>query len=76
MSRRGGGAHRVTSLEADEAGVRVGLGGQRRGARVAGARVRVHRRQPRAALHQAVEVERDAVAGRAYLYARYFVVVA
>lgn len=68
----------VTSLEADQAGVRVGLGGQRRGARVAGAgvRVRVHRRQPRAALHQAVEVERDAVAGRAYLYARYFVVVA
>lgn len=36
--------------------------------------MRVHRRQARAALHKAVEVERDAVAGCAYLYARYFVV--
>lgn len=30
-------------------------------------RVRVHGREPRAALHEAVEVERDAVAGRADL---------
>lgn len=35
--------------------------------RVRRQRVRVHGRQARAALHQAVEVERDAVAGRADL---------
>lgn len=57
--------------------MRVGRAAVGRGALLlrAGVRGRVHRRQPRAALHQAVEVERDAVARRAYLYARYFVVV-
>lgn len=66
--------------EADEAAVRVGRGEVGRGAlllrarvrqrvrvRVRRQRVRVHGRQARAALHQAVEVERDAVAGRADL---------
>lgn len=66
--------------EADEAVVRVGGGDVGRGAlleRVCArvrVRVRVHRRQPRAALHQAVEVEGDAVRGRADLDARDLVV--
>ena len=59
--------------EADEAVVVVGVGcaGVRRAVRQ---RVRVHRRQPRAALHQGLEVERDAVARRADLDARDLVV--
>lgn len=55
-------------------GVGRGRVGRRALLLAAGVRVRVHRRQPRAALHQALEVERDAVAGRADLDARYFVV--
>lgn len=53
--------------------MRVGRGEVGRGALLLRARVRVrvrvrvHGRQARAALHQAVEVERDAVAGRADL---------
>lgn len=56
--------------------MRVGRRHVGRGARLlrAGVRVRVHRRQPRAALHQTVKVERDAVARCTDFYARYFVV--
>lgn len=62
--------------ETDEAVVRVGRGGVGRDALLvrAGVRVRVHRCQTGAAFHQALEVERDPVAGRADLYTGYFVV--
>ena len=56
--------------------MRVGWGGVGGRALLLRARVRVwvHGREAGAALHQTVEIERDAVARRAYLYARYFVV--